>query len=94
MYGMSKKAETQQVKLTVRVPRRVLQRAKAFAQAHHTSLSRLITLYLECLPETSEGYLARATRVPRLLGTLPPSAKPEDYHRYLEEKYRGASRSD
>ena len=77
-------------KLTVRVPRTALEAAKAYARAHNTTLTRLITEYLRRLAEP-EDYLSQAPTVQRLTGSLSPEARPEEYLTYLEEKY-GPSR--
>lgn len=77
-------------KLTVRVPRAALEAAKAYARAHNTTLTRLITEYLRRLAEP-EDYLAQAPTVQRLTGSLSPEARPEEYLVHLEEKY-GSSR--
>ncbi len=76
-------------KLTIRIPAKVLERAKAYAETNETSVTQLITQYLIQLPR-QESYLKDAPIVQRLVGTLPPEASIEDYHRYLEEKYGDA----
>lgn len=76
-------------KLTIRIPVKVLEQAKAYAETNETSVTQLITQYLYHLPR-QESYLKDAPIVQRLVGTLPPEASIEDYHRYLEEKYGDA----
>lgn len=73
-------------KLTIRIPVKVLERAKAYAQTHDTSVTRLVSQYLSLLP-VEGSYLKDAPIVQRLIGTLPPEASIEDYYRYLDEKY-------
>ncbi len=73
-------------KLTVRVPRSVVEDAKEYARSHDTTLTRLISEYLRRL-SADTGFLDGAPIVRRLSGTLPPEASVDDYHRYLEEKY-------
>ena len=73
-------------KLTVRVPRIVLERAKNYAREHQTSLTRLISEYLQQLPVEND-FLVDAPIVRRLSGVLSADQSVEDYQRYLEEKY-------
>jgi len=75
-------------KLTVRVPRETITRAKAYARQHGTTLTRLITAYLEHLDSTPTE-LADAPIVRSLTGSLPSDVSVEDYRAYLEAKYRG-----
>ena len=72
-------------KLTVRVPRKTIERARAYAQQHGTTLTRLITAYLEHLDSAP---LATTPIVRQLIGSLPPDVGVEDYRAYLEAKYR------
>ncbi len=83
LYGIMKST-----KLTVRVPRDVLERAKDYARENQTSLTRLISEYLRQLPVESD-LLVDAPIVQRLSGLLSPDQTVEDYQRYLEEKYGG-----
>jgi hypothetical protein len=76
----------EQTKLTVRVPRGLLDGAKRYAREHNTSLTRLVSAYLRQLNEPSD-HLAQAPTVRRLSGILSPDALVADYHAYLEEKY-------
>jgi hypothetical protein len=75
-----------ETKLTIRVPRKLLQGAKQYAAANHTTLTRLMSEYLQRLTAQSD-YLPDAPIVQRLSGILPPEASLTDYHEYLEEKY-------
>jgi hypothetical protein len=77
-----------QSKLTVRVDRRWIEPAKAYAARHRTSLSRLISEYLRSLtmPASSDG---NTPVLQRLTGVLPPDVDREDHRRYLEEKHLG-----
>jgi len=74
-------------KLTIRVPRQTIERAKAYARQHGTTLTRLITAYLEHL-ESPSPEQANTPLVRQLMGTLPPDVGIEDYRAYLEDKYR------
>ena len=73
-------------KLTVRVPRALLENAKRYAQVHNTTLTELISTYLKQIP--SEGSsLDNAPIVRRLTGSLSPDVSSEDYKKYIDEKY-------
>jgi hypothetical protein len=73
-------------KLTIRVPRKVLERAKEYAREHQTSLTRLVSEYLQQLPVENDP-LVDAPTVQRLSGLVSPDVSIEDYQQYLEEKY-------
>ena len=73
-------------KLTVRVPRHILANAKRYAQAHQTTLTELISTYLQQIPIEAEG-LDQAPIVRRLTGLLSQDVSIGDYRHHLEEKY-------
>ncbi|MCU0510464.1 MAG: DUF6364 family protein [Anaerolineae bacterium] len=80
----------EETKLTVRVPKRTLTVAKQYARRHDTTLTRLITGYLQKIEraevEEAEGL---SPVVQRLRGSLSDNVSEDDYRRYLEEKYLG-----
>ncbi len=76
----------QDTKLTIRVPRDVLEEAKGYARRNQTTLTRLVSEYLRRLGD-EEGSLAEAPIVRRLTGALSSDASVADYRKYLEEKY-------
>lgn len=76
-------------KLTIRIPAKVLERAKSFAEMNDTSISRLVAQYLDQLP-LQEGSLDNAPIVRSLIGILSPESSEEDYWRYIDEKYGDA----
>jgi hypothetical protein len=76
----------EKTKLTVRVPRDLLDDAKRYASENNTTLTRLVSEYLRRL-SMQDAFLADAPIVRRLSGILPPEASMKDYHDYLEEKY-------
>jgi hypothetical protein len=78
----------EKTKLTVRVPRDLLDGAKRYANEHDTTLTRLVSEFLRQL-SIQDDPLVDAPVVRRLSGTLPPDASIGDYHKYLEEKYGG-----
>lgn len=76
----------EKTKLTVRVPRHLLESAKRYAEEHDTSLTRLISEYLHRL-SVETGPHKDAPVVQRLSGILSQEIDLEDYRRYLEEKH-------
>ena len=75
-----------ETKLTIRIDRATLERAKRYAQAHGTSLTRLVTSHLERLGANNEvAGGAPVTR--RLTGVLPPEASLHDYHEHIERTH-------
>ena len=75
-------------KLTVRVPRHLLINAKRYAQAHQTTLTELISAYLQQFPSESE-VLDHAPVVRRLTGLLSEDVSVDDYKKHLDDKYGG-----
>jgi hypothetical protein len=73
-------------KLTVRVPRHLLANAKRYAQAHQTTLTELISTYLQQI-STESDVLNHAPIVRRLSGLLSLDISTDDYKKHLEEKY-------
>jgi hypothetical protein len=73
-------------KLTVRVPRHLLANAKRYAQAHQTTLTELISIYLQQIP-TESDVLNHAPITRRLSGLLSSDLSTGDYKKYTEEKY-------
>ena len=73
-------------KLTVRVPRHLLEKAKRYARAHNTTLTKLISAYLQRIPDERE-LLENAPFVQKLTGLLSRDVSVEDYKTHLEEKY-------
>ena len=75
-----------ETKLTIRIERATLERAKQYARTHGTSLTRLVTSHLERLGADDEAAgAAPITR--RLSGVLPPDASLQDYRDHLERKH-------
>lgn len=81
-------------KMTVRVPAVLLERAKQYAAEHDTTLTRLITVYLDNLTLRNDP-LADAPIVQRLVGSLSSDVTVDDYGDFLAEKYeQPTKRSD
>ncbi len=76
---------TQKTKLTVRVDRSALNRAKQYAALNSTSLSKLISDFLGVLD--AEARPSQAPILRRLTGILPAEASAEDHRAYLAKKY-------
>ena len=76
----------EKTKLTIRVPRDLLDGAKQYASEHNTTLTRLVSEYLRRLGAQNDP-LADAPVVRRLSGSLSPDAAVEDYATFLEEKH-------
>jgi len=72
-------------KLTLSVDATVVERAKRFSRRNNTSVSELVSAFLASLEDNEQ---AAAPIVDRLVGIIPDRGSEEDYHRYLEEKYR------
>jgi hypothetical protein len=84
MYGMKEQ------KLTMRISQDVLDGAKRYAREHRTSLTRLVTAYLERLGHDTDP-LASAPITRGLLGSLPPIAGRDEYRKHLERKHDASS---
>jgi hypothetical protein len=74
-------------KLTLSVDRRVVERAKRYAQDRRTSVSRLVETYLDMLAEPAATDGRRRPVLAKLRGSMTRGSIGE-YHRYLERKYR------
>ena len=77
----------EETKMTVRVPRDLLENVKRFAASHNTTLTDLIEAYLRQIPDQTP--LQDAPIVRRLSGVLPPTVDIQDYKDHLDEKYAG-----
>lgn len=75
----------QETKLTVRVPRGLLENVKRYAAKNNTTLTALIEAYLRHIP--SQAPLEDAPIVQRLSGILSQDVSMDDYRKHLEEKY-------
>jgi hypothetical protein len=83
MYG--RRFIMAKTKLTVRVPRDLLENVKLYAAQNNTTLTKLIEAYLRQL--TTREALNDAPIVRRLSGILQNHASILDYHEHLDEKY-------
>lgn len=77
----------QETKLTVRVPRDLIENLKRYAAQNNTTLTALIEAYLRHIP--AQESLENAPIVRRLSGSMSQSVSTQDYKQHLEEKYAG-----
>jgi len=75
----------QETKLTVRVPRDLLENVKRYAAKNNTTLTDLIEAYLRHIP--AQEPFDHAPIVQRLSGILSQDISNQDYKKHLEEKY-------
>jgi hypothetical protein len=78
-------------KLTLSVDQRVVARARRYARARRTSISRLVEAYLDLLGRAPASSRQQSPRTPPVLSTLRGSlsrGSVDDYRRYLERKHR------
>jgi hypothetical protein len=75
----------QETKLTVRVPRALLENVKRYAANNHTTLTALIEAYLRHIP--AQAPVDEAPIVRRLSGILSSDVSVDDYKKHLDEKY-------
>ena len=85
IYGIE--VEMENTKLTIRISKNRLEKAKIFAKENNTSLSRLVDEFLGQLPrQNNQG---NSKIVNRLSGVLSSKISTADYKNHLEKKYRG-----
>ena len=72
-------------KLTVRVPRDLLENVKRYAQENNTTMTALIEAYLRRIPPQEPFEDAPIVR--RLSGSLSQDVSIQEYKEYLAEKY-------
>lgn len=75
----------EETKLTVRVPRDLLENVKRYAAQNHTTLTELIEAYLRRIP--AQHPLENAPIVRRLSGSLSSGVSIQDYKKHIEDKY-------
>jgi hypothetical protein len=79
-----------ETKLTLRLKKNVIDRAKRYANDHETSLSKLIENYLSAITMESKAVMKISPLVQSLSGAIQLS-KDENtkvkYHEHLNEKY-------
>jgi hypothetical protein len=83
MYG--RRFEMQNTKLTVRVPRDLLDNIKRYARENNTTMTALIEAYLRRIPP--QELFEDAPIVRRLSGSLSKDVTVQDHKEHLAEKY-------
>ena len=74
-----------ETKLSIRVPRGLLENAKRYAVQNNTTLTNLIKAYLRRIP--AQAPLENAPIVRWLSGSLSQNVSIQDYQAHLEEKF-------
>lgn len=80
-----------ETKLTIRLKKKVVDRAKDYAQHHKTSLSRMVESYLESLTEEKTKTEEITPLVESLSGVIHIEGNNDDklkYADFLTEKYK------
>ena len=88
----SAQEETGATKLTLRLDRDLIRRAKVYSKATGKSISQIVADYFATLPDAREAVPRLTPIVASLRGVLQGmavqgKAVEDDYYRYLEEKY-------
>ena len=76
----------QETKLTIRLPRELLENAKKYARKQNTTVTTLINEFLRRMPAFMD-VLQEAPIVRRLSGTLSKNVSVTDYKKHLDAKY-------
>ena len=80
-----------ETKLTIRLKKKVIERAKDYAQVHKISLSKMIESYLESITEPQKDKFEITPLVESLSGVINLSEDfdfKKEYSDYLTEKYK------
>jgi len=80
-----------ETKLTIRLKKKVIERAKEYAQDHKISLSKLVESYLESVTDKEKGKPEITSLVESLSGVITLNENfdvEKDYSNYLTEKYK------
>ena len=72
-------------KLTLSIDEQTIEKARIYSKEHNTSISRLVSGFLDRL-STKEALTTPKVR--RLIGLLPPDVDEVEYRYHLDEKYR------
>ena len=72
-------------KLTLSVEKAVIERAKRFSRRNDTTVSEMVTHFLSSLEDDD---VEPTPITSRLIGVLSPEGSREEYHEYIEEKYK------
>lgn len=72
-------------KLTLSIDEDIIEQARRYSDKHDTSISRLVSNYLEALGRDEPRRLSPTVR--RLIGILPADVTRDEYRGYLGEKH-------
>lgn len=77
-------------KLTLKLDKSIIDRAKEYAKEKNISLSKMIENYLKALTNKPEEEIKISPLVESLIGVITPQEidNKEDYTNYLSEKYQ------
>ncbi len=79
-----------ETKLTIRLKKEVIEKAKDYAKNHKTSLSKMVESYLESITEPKKNEIKITPLVESLIGVVHLSDDfyfKEDHNNYLIKKY-------
>jgi len=82
----------QETKLTIRLPRKLLENAKRYARRQNTTLTQLIKEYLYHIPTPIDA-LEDGPIIRKLSGTLSKDVSIADYRKHIEEKHGAKNQS-
>lgn len=80
-----------ETKLTIRIKKKVIERAKDYARDHKISLSKLVESYLESVTEVKKDDIEITPLIESLSGVIHLDENfdlKNDYANYLTEKYK------
>ncbi|MDP2890710.1 MAG: DUF6364 family protein [Bacteroidota bacterium] len=80
-----------ETKLTIRLKKKVIERAKDYAESHKISLSKIVESYLESITEPKINEIEITPLVKSLSGVINLDEDfdlKKDYSNYLTEKYK------
>lgn len=90
-FTFVRKLSSMDTKLTLRLDKNVIERAKDYAKLNNTSLSKLFEAYLASITEQKTGEIAITPLVESLSGVVSLSEDfdyKKDYADYLNKKYQ------
>lgn len=85
------KQNIMETKLTIRIKKKVIERAKDYAHIHKISLSKMVESYLESVTEVKKEDIEITPLVESLSGVIRLNEDfnfKNDYANYLTEKYK------
>ena len=79
-------------KLTLRIDEKIIKSAKTYAKKNNTSISKMVSNYLELLTQSEKQSHSISPTIQELSGIIPVNADTSkqitEYHSYLEEKHK------